>query len=194
MPILDFLVSFINIVEWILSFLGIVLFAVGYKFIRVIYLIIGVTFGFTLGYLVGFVVGSTALSIIVGLILATVFGFFNFVHYQYFKGFSLGIMALIVCVYIFLVILSYVTFSPMYVIVISGAASIGLAVLNYKYEVVTTMLITSWLGAIFILYAVLDVFVVLDFSIVTALISVLLGIVGMALQYFVVYKKAPKQI
>ena len=194
MPVIEFLENFIDIAEWILSILGIVLFALGYKLARVIYLVLGVCFGFTLGFLVGFVVGSTALSVIIGLILGSVFGFFNFVHYHYVKGVSLGILASMLCLYMFLVILNYATFSLLIIPAVSIVVSFALAVLSYRYEVITTMFVTAWLGAVFIVYAVLDVFVVLDFSLLTAFISLVVGMLGFALQYMVVHKKMPKQI
>lgn len=186
---LNFLLGFFNIIG---SLLGIVLYTLGHKLIRIIYLFLGITFGFMLGYLIGFVINSSLLSFINGITLSIVFGFFNFFHYQYLKGVSLGILSLGLCFYFALILMGTVGFTS--IIAVSIVISMVLAMINYKYEKMTTMLVTAWLGAILIIHNIFGLLININFSWLTAIIGLFVGVLGFCLQYFVICKRFPKQI
>ena len=189
---LAFLLGLVNILEIVLAIIGIVLYTLGHKLIRIVYLLLGVTFGFILGFLIGFVIQSTLLSYVNGVTLAIVFGFFNFFHYQYLKGVSLGILSLGLCFY-FAIILSAVISFPI-IIAVSGAFSVILAIVNYKYEKFVTIFVTTWLGAVLLIHNNFGVIIDVSSSWITAIASFFVGVLGFCFQYFVICKKFPKQV
>ncbi|MCL1996684.1 MAG: hypothetical protein FWG63_10805 [Defluviitaleaceae bacterium] len=192
MEVLAFLFGIASILEIILAVTGVVLYILGHKLIRVVYLLLGVTFGFVLGFLIGFVIQSTLLSYINGITLAIVFGFFNFFHYQYLKGVSLGILSLGLCIYLALIASAVISF-PI-IIAVSGVVSMVLAIANYKYERVITIFITTWLGALLLVHNNFGIVIDVPSSWLTVVISFFVGIIGFCFQYFVVSRIFPKQV
>lgn len=176
---LDFIYGFLTVIPYILGLFGVIFFFGGYRLIRPLYLILGVVSGFVLGYFVGFTINSLSVALTIGLIFSVVFGFFSYVHYDYLKGVSLGILSFFTALIYFLNFtgFGYVTV----VLIISLIIALCLAVLVYPREVMVTTIVTALLGGV----AFTNVFLDMDATPLTSVIALLIGCVGIWIQLFV---------
>lgn len=174
-------------INFLIGIIGFILLIFGQKIIKVIYLVMGLVFGFLFGYFIGQFLNSTLLSFINGITLAIVLGFFNWVHYKYFKGFSLWILSFALFFYLSLIIIEQT--SLLLLIAVPAILSICLALINYKFEVFVTSLITSWLGAILIIHNIGGLIFNLEYNTVVAIYSLILGIIGYFIQYSLFLRK-----
>ena len=175
---LDLIYTMLVVAPFILGLLGVVLFFVGYRWIRWIYLILGITSGFVLGYFVGVVVNSMAIAMTLGLIFSIVFGFFSYFHYFYLKGISLGILGILST---FLLMMNFTSFGHLIVgLGVSIIVGALLAALVYKKEILVTTLVTSLLGALIGVNIIID----MTPSPLAAFVALLLWGAGVWLQLF----------
>lgn len=187
--ILDFIINILHILNFILGFLGIVLFAFGYKSIRYVYTIITLAVGYALGFFIGVAVDSSLISVIMGIAISITLAFFNFVYYKYLRGFCIALLTLILSLYVFA---SLDILGLNAVLVISIVITIAVAVLSYYYEYWTKIVITSWLGAVFVLHNIIGAFVNINFGWISVLLSTLLAIGGGVLQNWLISRYKSK--
>ena len=188
--ILGFVLGFFQLINFGLAFLGIALFTVGHQFSKYIYPILTLIFGFTLGYLIGIMVESTLISWIIGVCLGSTLAFFNFAYHKYLHGIILAALTLVLSFYLFFSLLGLSSFG-LWVLVICVLLAVVSAVLGYRYPRITTVIVTAWLGAIFILHNLMTFIFTVPFSWFTLLISFLLGLIGFCVQIFLIsrYRK-----
>jgi len=186
---LQLILNVLNILSILLIIFGLVFYFVGYKLIRVINLIVALLSGYFFGYFMGWVFFmSDTMGVLLGGLLGLIFAFFAFFYYKYLKGFMLGGLAFIWGAFTIFSVLNTVNIQLIFAV--SLVPAICTFAGCYKYEKITTMLVTSLLGSTMLLHS----FFGISGQFMVSLISILLGIGGLFFQLKIVYAKSPKII
>jgi len=173
---LEFISAFLEIARILFAMIGFVFFVGGYRFIKIINLVSGLVFGFLLGSVIGLVLQSNILGNTIAVLLGLIWAFFNFVHFKYLKGVSLGIFGFILVFY------ALAGLNLSVALIMAFIAFIGVVIANHKYESITTMVVTSLLGALLLVVNISGI----DINLTMVLISLLVGGLGFVLQYKVI--------
>lgn len=183
--LLDFIIDFLELLRILLGFFGLLFFVAGYRFAPYLYLAISLIFGYTIGHFIGIIIDSQVLAFVLGVSLGSTLAFFNFAYYKHLRTISITLMALVVFMYSSISLVNNILTNlsnAVIAIIISIILAIAAGVISHKLEIIATIIITSWLGAILILHNIIGFIFNIGFSWIAFLISFILAIGGFFLQ------------